>query len=116
MTPRGLHFHAGAAGAAAGDHFDPDPDTYVLRLYVTGMTPRSELAISNTKAVCEEFLPGRYDLRVVDLTRHPEFCRSEQIIAAPTLIKELPLPQRRMIGDLSRRDRMLAGLGLDPSA
>ena len=114
MRPRGLHFHAAAAGAAPdGDDYDAD-GTYVLRLYITGMTPRSQMAISNTKSVCEEFLPGRYDLKVVDLTQQPEFCQSEQIIAAPTLIKQSPLPRRRMVGDLSRRDRVLAGLGLDP--
>ena len=85
---------------------------YVLRLYVTGMTARSQTAIAATKAICEEFLGGRYALEVIDITRHPEVTQQEQIIASPTLVKQLPLPLRRLVGDLSRRDRVLAGLGL----
>jgi circadian clock protein KaiB len=85
---------------------------YSLRLYITGMTPRSTDAIAAIKAICEEFLPGRYDLEVVDIYQHPEQARSAQIIASPTLLKKLPTPLRRLIGDLSNRERVLIGLDL----
>lgn len=85
---------------------------YVLHLYVTGMTPRSALAIENLKQVCEKHLDGRYTLEVTDIYQHPQLARDEQIIAAPTLIKELPLPLRRIIGDLSDREKVLFGLDL----
>jgi circadian clock protein KaiB len=84
----------------------------VLRLYVTGMTARSARAISSIRGLCEEFLKGRYRLQVVDLYAHPQLTRREQIIAAPTLIKQLPAPLRRMVGDLSNRERVLFGLDL----
>jgi circadian clock protein KaiB len=87
-------------------------ERYVLRLYVTGMTSRSVQAISCLRAVCEEQLPGRYDLEVIDLYQQPERARGEQIIAAPTLVKMLPRPERRLIGDLSDRQRVLTGLNL----
>ena len=85
---------------------------YVLHLYVTGMTPRSASAIENLKQICEEHLDGRYTLEVTDIYQHPQLARDEQIIAAPTLIKELPLPLRRIIGDLSDREKVLFGLDL----
>jgi circadian clock protein KaiB len=85
---------------------------YVLRLYVTGMTERSARAIASIRALCEEHLKGRYRLQVVDLYTRPQLTRREQIIAAPTLIKKLPLPLRRMVGDLSDRERVLFGLDL----
>src|SRR6204780_4939443 len=85
---------------------------YVLRLYITGSTPRSARAISNIRKICDEHLEGRYDLEVVDISQHPMLAEGEQIIAAPTLIKKLPLPLRRFIGDMSQTDRIL--LGLDP--
>ena len=85
---------------------------YVLRLYVTGMTPRSARAVKNLQAICDEFLAGRYDLEVIDIYQQPVLTRGEQIIAAPTLIKKLPLPMRRIIGDMSNRDRVLLGLDL----
>jgi circadian clock protein KaiB len=87
---------------------------FVLRLYVTGMTPRSALAIENVRVICEEHLHGRYELEVVDLYQQPALARSEQILAAPTLIKELPLPLRRLLGDMSDHDRVLVGLDLRP--
>src|SRR5512133_2185872 len=90
----------------------PDTSRYVLRLYVTGLTPRSLTAIETTKRTCEEFLKGRYDLEVIDLSRHPALAEGEQIIAAPTLIKELPKPLRRLVGDLSDQERVLLGLDL----
>lgn len=86
--------------------------TYVLRLYVTGMTPQSTRAIANVKKICEEHLQGRYELEVIDLYQKPQLAAGEQIIAAPTLIKKLPLPLRRMIGDMSNTERLLVGLDL----
>ena len=88
------------------------PERYVLRLYVTGMTTRATRAIENVRAICNEHLEGRYDLEVVDVYQQPILAKEEQIIAAPTLIKKLPLPLRRIIGDMSRRDRVLLGLDL----
>jgi len=85
---------------------------FVLRLYVTGMTPRSTRAISAVRAVCEEFLAGRYDLQIIDVYQQPALIRDEQIFATPTLVKKGPEPERRMIGDMSNRARLLAGLGL----
>jgi circadian clock protein KaiB len=85
---------------------------YVLRLYITGITPHSARAIANIRRICEEYLPGRYDLEVVDLAQNPALAMDEQIIAAPTLIKKLPLPLRRFIGDLSQTERLLVGLDL----
>jgi circadian clock protein KaiB len=89
---------------------------YVLRLYVTGSTPHSTRAIINIRKICEEHLEGRYDLEVMDIARHPELAESEQIIAAPTLIKKFPLPFRRFIGDMAQTDRILIGLDLCASS
>jgi circadian clock protein KaiB len=89
-----------------------DTSRYTLRLYVTGMTPRSQRAIESIKAVCEEHLAGRYDLEVIDIYQHPTLAEGEQIIAAPTLIKALPAPLRRLVGDLSNTERILLGLDL----
>ncbi len=88
------------------------PRRYVLRLYVTGMTAKSIRAIENLKQICEEFLQGRYDLEIIDIYQHPVLMRGEQIIAAPTLIKKLPEPLRRLVGDMSDRERVLLGLDL----
>ena len=85
---------------------------YQLKLYVTGMTPRSVNAIDNLRMICEEHLKGRYDLEVIDLYKNPALAKGEQIIAAPTLIKKLPLPLRRIIGNMSSTDRVLVGLDL----
>jgi len=87
-------------------------EKYMLRLYVTGMTPKSTRAISNIKKICEEHLNGRYNLQVIDIYQQPTLAKGEQIIAAPTLIKKLPLPLRRFIGDLSNTERILLGLDL----
>jgi circadian clock protein KaiB len=89
-----------------------EKEKYVLRLYVTGLTPRSTKAIQNIKKICEENLKGRYELEVIDVYQQPEFARTEQIIAAPTLIKKLPLPLRRIIGDMSNKEKVLIGLDL----
>ena len=85
---------------------------YELKLYVTGTSPRSGQAIANVRSLCEEYLPGRYDLEVIDIYQQPGVAASEQIIAAPTLIKKFPAPSRRLIGDLSNRDKILVGLNL----
>lgn len=85
---------------------------YILRLYVTGSTPRSLKAISNLKRLCEEYLPGAYDLKVIDIYKNPDAVREEQIIAAPTLIKQLPAPLRRFVGDLSNTQKLLIGLDI----
>jgi len=86
----------------------------VLRLYVTGMTPRSARAVANVKEICEEHLKGRYDLQVIDIYQQAVLTEGDQIIAVPTLIRELPPPFRRIIGDLSDRERVLIGLDLKP--
>jgi circadian clock protein KaiB len=91
---------------------DGDGETYVLRLYVTGTTPRATSAILKVKSFCEENLKGNYNLEIVDIYQQPEFAKAEQIIAAPTLIKRLPLPLRRLVGDFSQRDRVIVGLDL----
>src|SRR6201992_2089391 len=85
---------------------------YKLRLFVTGSTPRSARAIENMRRICEENLQGRYDLEVVDVYRNPEATRELQVVATPTLVKILPEPLRRIIGDLSDEERVLAGLDL----
>ena len=85
---------------------------YVLKLYVTGATRRSQKAITNLNAICEEYLQGRYDLQVVDIYQSPAVAKDADILAAPTLVKQLPLPVRRLIGDLSERGRVLVLLDL----
>ena len=85
---------------------------YVLRLYVAGLTVRSRKAIENITAICEEHLKGRYDLEVIDVFRRPVLAREEQIFATPTLVKRLPAPLRRFIGDLSEKEKVLVGLDL----
>jgi circadian clock protein KaiB len=93
---------------------DPDVARYLLRLFVTGTTPRSARAIRNIRAICEDNLPGRYDLEVIDIYQHPDYVKAEQIIVTPTLVKQYPLPIRKLIGDLSDTDRVLAGLDIIP--
>jgi circadian clock protein KaiB len=87
---------------------------YVLRLYVSGQTPRSVLAIENMRRICAEYLSQHYTLEVIDIYQHPEACQQQQIIAVPTLIKVLPHPLRRIIGDLSNTGKVLVGLDLRP--
>lgn len=83
---------------------------YVLRLYVTGVTARSVQAIENIRRICEEHLAGRYDLEIIDIYQQPTLAKGEQIVAAPTLIKKLPPPLRKFIGDLSNTEKILLGL------
>lgn len=85
---------------------------FVFRLYITGNTVRSSQAIANIRAVCEDYLAGRYELEVVDIYQQPGAAASEHIIAAPTLVKKLPIPVKRLIGDLADRDKVLIGLDL----
>ena len=93
-----------AAGAA--------PEQWDLCLYVTGMTPHSARAIENLRAFCGKHLQGRHTLRIFDLYQQPALARDEQLVAAPTLVKRAPLPQRRLVGDLSNLERVRAALGL----
>lgn len=93
---------------------DETPDHYVLRLYTVGATPRSLRAIHNLKQICDQELAGRYTLEVIDVTKHPRLMAQEQIVAIPTLIKELPPPIARLVGDLSDREAVLLGLDLRP--
>lgn len=90
----------------------PDAARYRLRLFITGTTPKCARAIKNIRAICEANLPGRYDLEVVDIYQHPEQAKPEQIVVTPTLVKKLPLPFRKMIGDLSDNERVLIGLDI----
>lgn len=85
---------------------------YLLRLYVAGLMPKSTLAIANMKRICEENLQGRYELEVIDLYQQPQLAQGDQIVAVPTLIKKLPQPLRRIIGDMSDTERVLVGLDL----
>jgi circadian clock protein KaiB len=85
---------------------------YKLRLFITGTTPRSTRSVLNIRSICQQFLLGRYDLEIVDIYQQPSLAREHQIIAAPTLIKEFPLPLRTLVGDFSDRERVLSGLGL----
>jgi circadian clock protein KaiB len=88
--------------------------TYVLRLYVAGQTPKSMVAFANLKNICEEHLAGRYQIQVVDLLENPQLARGDQILAIPTLVRRLPVPVRKIIGDLSNTERVLIGLDLIP--
>jgi circadian clock protein KaiB len=95
---------------------DPESDKYVLRLYVAGMTPNSITAIENIRRICEEHLKGRYELEVIDVYQQPVLAQGDQIVAAPTLIKELPLPLRKFIGTMAEEEKILVGLDLRPRA
>jgi circadian clock protein KaiB len=92
----------------------PVKEHYVLRLYITGMTLRSQQALRKLKKVCHEYLGNNYELEVIDIYQQPVLGKGDQIIAVPTLIKKLPLPLRRMIGDFSKEDRIILGLDLKP--
>jgi circadian clock protein KaiB len=88
---------------------------YNLRLYVAGQTPKSIAALTNLKKICESHLTGRYEIEVVDLTKNPDLAQRHQIIAIPTLIRQLPEPLKRIIGDLSNLEKVLVGLDIQPS-
>lgn len=98
---------------------DPEPteasaDMWNLRLYVAGQTPKSLAAFSNLKAICEKHLQGKYTIEVVDLLENPQLASGDQILAIPTLVRKLPPPLRKIIGDLSNTERVLVGLDLKP--
>ena len=99
---------------AAGDATEVKVVNYVLRLYVAGQTPKSTAAFANLKKICEEHLAGRYKIQVVDLLENPQLARGDQILAIPTLVRKLPEPMRKIIGDLSNTERVLIGLDLLP--
>ena len=88
---------------------------YQLRLYIAGQTPRSIAAFTNLKTICDEHLKGRYDLEIIDLLQKPLLARGDQILAIPTLVRRLPEPVKKIIGDLSNTERVLVGLDLRPS-
>ncbi len=91
-----------------------DPERWELRLYVAGTTPRCQAAITNLTRICEERLAGRYSIEVIDLLERPQLAVGEQIVAIPTLVRQLPEPVRKIIGDLSNEERVLIGLDLRP--
>ncbi len=92
----------------------PEPKEWEMRLYVAGQTPKSMAALENLKKLCEEHLAGKYSIEVIDLLEHPQLAKGDQIIALPTLVRKLPLPVRKIIGDLSNTERVLVGLDLRP--
>ena len=94
---------------------EADPDVWELRLYVAGKTAKSVSAFENLTRLCEEHLPGKYQIEVVDLLVHPQLARGDQIVAIPTLVRKLPQPIRKVIGDLSNAERTLVGLQLRPA-
>jgi len=87
-------------------------DEWILRLYIAGQSARSAAALRNLEAVCEEHLAGRYRIEVIDLLKHPQLARGDQIIAVPTLVRHLPPPMKKIIGDLSNEENVLVGLDL----
>ena len=91
-----------------------EPETWHLRLYVAGKTPRCEAAVANLQRICDEHLAGRYTIEIVDLLERPQLAKGEQIVAIPTLVRQLPPPVRKFIGDLSNEERVLIGLDLRP--
>lgn len=90
------------------------PERWDLRLYTAGQSPKSLAALSNLKRICDEHLPGRYTIEVIDLMKNPRLAKDHEIVAIPTLIRKLPEPLRRIIGDLSNEERALVGLQLRP--
>jgi circadian clock protein KaiB len=91
-------------------------EKYTLKLYVAGQTPKSLAAFANLKKICEEHLEGRYTIEVIDLVENPSLAQGEQIIAVPTLVRRLPPPLKKIIGDLSDTERVLVGLNIEPAS
>jgi circadian clock protein KaiB len=102
--------------SAVEDSPPPDSDFYDLRLYVAGQTPKSMSALANLKRFCEEHLAGKYRIEVIDLVENPKLARGDQILAIPTLVRRLPEPIRKIIGDLSNKERVVVGLDIRPRA
>ena len=92
-----------------------EQETWELRLYVAGQSPKSITAFANLKRICEEHLPGKYSIEVVDLLRQPQLAAGDQIVAIPTLVRKLPEPLRKIVGDLSNTERTLVGLQIRPA-
>lgn len=107
MTPK--------TSASAGEADGGDREHWELRLYVAGQTPKSVRAFANLKRICEEYFPGRYRIEVIDLVEQPQLAAGDQILAIPTLVRRLPPPMRKIIGDLSNTERVLVGLDVRPS-
>jgi circadian clock protein KaiB len=105
-TPRPLHEKPAR---------NPSPDLWQLRLYIAGQTPKSITAFANLKKLCEAHLAGRYTIEVVDLLQQPQLAAGDQIVAIPTLVRKLPEPLRKIVGDLSNTERTLVGLQLRPA-
>ena len=101
--------------SAAAEAYETAPQTWKLKLYIAGQTPRSMAALSNLKKIVDEHLDGRYEIEVIDLLENPQLAKGDQILAVPTLVKDLPLPLRKIIGDLSNTERVLVGLDLKPA-
>jgi circadian clock protein KaiB len=107
MSKAGTARHSGTAETKTDE-------TWELRLYVAGQTPRSVAAFTNLKRLCEEHLAGKYRIEVIDLVKHPQLASGDQIVAIPTLVRKLPEPLRRIVGDLRNTERTLVGLNLRP--
>jgi len=101
-----------AKRTTSGKRPDGPPDHWVLHLYVAGQTPKSVAAIGNLRRFCEEVLPGRYTVEVIDLLENPRLARVHDIVAIPTLVRDLPQPVKKIIGDLSRREKVLVALDI----
>jgi circadian clock protein KaiB len=101
-------------GIDSGIDVNADPEVWCLRLYIAGQSPKSLRAFANLKTLCEEHLPGRYEIEIIDLVEQPALARTDDIVAIPTLVRRLPMPLRKLIGDLSNTERVLIGLRLRP--
>jgi circadian clock protein KaiB len=99
-------------GASPATSSPGNTKAYVLRLYIAGQTPKSVLALTNLKEICETHLQGRYEIEVIDLLENPQLAQGDQILALPTLVRRLPEPIKKIIGDLSNTERVLVGLDL----
>lgn len=115
MTEKKVKTKKSGAGPKWAGKKQAEPDFWTLRLYVAGQTPKSLAAFANLKAICEEYLLGRYTIEVIDLIENPRLARGDQIIAIPTLVRKLPEPLRKIIGDLSNKEKVLVGLDLRPA-
>lgn len=113
MRTKEIRVKAPRQGAHRSEFPEPS-DTWNLRLYIAGQTPRAIAALENLKRICEVHLAGKYTLEVIDLLKNPQLARGDQILAVPTLVRKLPEPVRKIIGDLSNEERVLVGLDLRP--
>lgn len=95
------------------DNEQSEPEKWLLRLYVAGQTPKSLMAFANLKKICEEYLKGQYQIEVIDLLENPSLAKQDQIVALPTLVRKLPPPLKKIIGDLSHQEKVLVGLNLE---